>query len=131
MPAYVIWVDRLLLLGIFVLVPAIAAVIGYAAWKGKPSNWDRTMYWTAFAVSVMTSAFLMVYAQRMEADVRTFQYAVQMALLSLGILFFGVAGGCMVGIFLYCRGKGPMWRGVAPHHEASKGESPDDPDGAL
>jgi len=26
---------------------AIAAVIGYAAWKGKPNNFGRDMYWTA------------------------------------------------------------------------------------
>jgi hypothetical protein len=34
------------------------------------------MYWTAFAASVMASGFLIVYAQRMQADVRTLKYLV-------------------------------------------------------
>jgi uncharacterized membrane protein len=108
-----IWLEAALFFaGFGVVVPAIAAVIGYSAWRGRPKNWDRSMYWTAFAVSIIASAALMVYAQRMRADVRTWQYPVQMTLLGLGIIMFGIAGGCMVGIFMYGRGKGPIWRDV-------------------
>jgi hypothetical protein len=94
----------LLFLAFFVLVPVIAAVIGYAAWKGKPRNWDRTMYGTSFVVSTAASGFLIVYAQRMHADVRNWQHLVQLVLFYVGVVLFGVAGGCMVGIFMYRRG---------------------------
>jgi hypothetical protein len=47
-----IWLEAaLLLFTFFVIVPSIAAAIGYAAWKGKPKNFSREMYWTAFAVA--------------------------------------------------------------------------------
>ena len=65
-----LWVEAgLLIFTFFVVVPSIAAVIGYAAWKGKPKNFSREMYWTVFAAAVATSLFLMVFAQRMQADV--------------------------------------------------------------
>src|SRR3989442_631117 len=70
---------------------AIAAVIGYAAWKGKPNNFGRDMYWTAFVSASAASGFLIVYAQRMSADVRSWQYLAQLAYFGLGILLFGVA----------------------------------------
>jgi hypothetical protein len=94
----------LLLFAFFVVVPSIAALIGYLAWKGKPKNFGRDMYWTAFIAAVAASGFLMVYAQRMNADVRTWQYLVQMGCFGLSLLLFGVAGGCMVGIFTHRRG---------------------------
>jgi len=102
-----LWVEAgLLLLTFFVVVPSIAAAIGYAAWKGKPKNFNREMYWTAFAAAIVVSLFLMVFAQRMHADVRTWLYLVQVACFGFGALLFGVAGGCMVGIFTYRRGAG-------------------------
>ena len=91
----------LLILTFFVFVPSIAAAIGYAAWKGKPKNFDREMYWTAFAAAMIVSAFLMIFAQRMHADVRTWQYIVQVACFTLGTVLFGVAAGCVVGVFTY------------------------------
>jgi membrane protease YdiL (CAAX protease family) len=100
-----LWVEAaLLIFTFFVIVPSIAAAIGYAAWKGKPKNFDREMYWTAFAAATGVSLFLMLFAQRMNADVRTWQYLLQLACFSLGALLFGVAGGCMIGIFAYRRG---------------------------
>ncbi len=71
------------------------------------------MYWTAFAASVMSSGFLIVYAQRMRADAKTSKYLVQIELFGLGVLLFGVANGCMVGIFTYRRGKGPVLQAAA------------------
>ena len=88
----------------FVVAPSLAAAIVYAAWKGKPKNFDRKMYWTAFAAAIGVSAFLFVFAQRMQADVRTWQYPVQVACFVLAALLSGVAGGCMIGIFAYRRG---------------------------
>jgi hypothetical protein len=43
-------------------------------------------------------------SQRMNADVRTWQYLVQIALFSLSVILIGIAGGCMIGIFVYRRG---------------------------
>jgi uncharacterized membrane protein len=102
-----LWLDAVLpVLAFFVAVPSIAAAIGYAAWKGRPQNFSRGMYWTAFVAAIAVSLFLMVYAQRMHADVRTWQYLVQLAYFGLGVLLFGVAGGCMIGIFTYRRRPG-------------------------
>lgn len=64
-----LWVEAaFLIFNFFVLVPSIAATIGYAAWKGKSKNFGRKMYWTAFAAATGVSLFLMVLAQRMNAD---------------------------------------------------------------
>jgi uncharacterized membrane protein len=103
----------------FVIAPVVAAVIGYAAWKGMPKNWDRSMYWTAFVVAIISSMLVMAYAVRMHADVRTGQYVIQILMAALGAILFGVAGGCMVGIFTYGHGAGPLWRGAtspSEHH---------------
>jgi hypothetical protein len=98
------WIEgAFLLLSFFVVVPLITAAIGYAAWKGKPKNVGRDMYWTAFIVAGAVSGFLMVYSQRMNADVRSWLHLAQLAGFGLGILLFGVAGGCMIGIFTYRR----------------------------
>ena len=86
------------------LVPVIAAAIGYAAWKGNPTNFDREMYWTAFVAAMVVSGFLMVFSQRMRADVRTWRHIAQLACFLIGALLFGVAGGCFLGIFIYRRG---------------------------
>jgi cytochrome bd-type quinol oxidase subunit 1 len=48
----------------FVMAPAIGAAVGYSAWKGKPKNFDREMYWTAFVFTVAVAAFVFVLAQR-------------------------------------------------------------------
>jgi uncharacterized membrane protein len=120
----------ILFLAFFVVVPAIAAGIGYAAWLGKPKNWDRTMYWTAFTTSIMASGLLVAYAIGMRADVRTWHYLVQIALFGLSVLLFGVAGGCMVAVFTYRRGKGPVWQPVASRQgdSADNSESNHHPD---
>lgn len=44
-----LWVEvTLFIFTFFVAVPPIAAAIGYAAWKGRPKNFDREMYWNFF-----------------------------------------------------------------------------------
>lgn len=99
-------VDGFLLFTVFLGAPAIAAAIGYAARKGKPKTFSRDTFALAFVATMMVSGFLMVYAQRMHADVRTRQYVLQLACFELGALLFGIAGGCGVGIFTY-RPKSP------------------------
>ena len=39
-----LWLEaELFVLTFFVVIPSIAAAIGYAAWKGKPKNFNREM----------------------------------------------------------------------------------------
>ena len=92
-------VDGLLFLALFMGVPAIAAGTGYAALKGRPKNFDHESYAMGFVACLLASGFLLVYAQRTQADVRTWQYLLQLACFGLGLLLFGIAGGCGIGIF--------------------------------
>ena len=102
------WVEAtVLLLAFLVVVPSIAVAVGYAAWKRKPKSFDRAMYWTAFVAAIAISALLFVGSQRMHADVRSWQYVVQLTLFALGVLSMGIAGGCMVGIFTHRRTVSP------------------------
>jgi uncharacterized membrane protein len=110
---FTMWIGPAVYLSaLFIIAPLIAAIIGYAAWKGIPENWDRSMYWTAFVVTIVASILVMAYAVRMHADVRTGQYIIQILVFAFGAILFGVAGGCMIGIFTYRHGTGPLWRGA-------------------
>jgi hypothetical protein len=95
------------LFAFFVVVPSITAVIGYAAWKGKPKNFSRELYWTVFVPAVVASGFVFLYAVKMHAGIGTWRYVLQLACFGFGILLFGIAGGCLVGIFGYRRGSFP------------------------
>jgi uncharacterized membrane protein YczE len=101
-PQYLPIVDGLLLFGLFVGVPSISAAIGYAAWKGKPNGFDRERYGLSAITAGVPGVALMVYAQRMRADVRTPQYFLQLACFALGVVLLGIACGCLVGVFT-CR----------------------------
>jgi hypothetical protein len=101
-------VDGLLLLLFFVGVPAITAGIGCAAFKGRPKSFGRKNYVLATVACGLAGGVLLVYAQRMEADIRTWLYLWQIACGSIGLLLFGIAGGCGIGIFT-CR-FGPLAR---------------------
>jgi hypothetical protein len=92
-------VDGLLLLLSFVGVPAIAAGIGYAAFKGRPKSFGRENYALATVACGLAGGVLLVYAQRMQADIRTWLYLWQIVCCSIGLLLFGFAGGCGIGIF--------------------------------
>jgi uncharacterized membrane protein len=92
-----------ILLSLFVVVPLIAVLIGYPARKGKPKNFSRDMYFTAFGTAALASGFLIVYAQRMEVDVRSLQHLLQLMCFGSGVLLLGIAGGCLLGIFMYRR----------------------------
>lgn len=92
-------VDGLLFLALFMGVPAIAAGTGYAALKGRPKSFDHESYAMGFVACLLASGFLLVYAQRMQTEVRTWQYLLQLACFGLGLLLFGIAGGGGIGIF--------------------------------
>jgi len=104
-PRYLPIVDGLLLFALFIGAPLISAVIGYLAWKGKPNTFDRERYGLWAIASGAAGAFLMVYTQRMQADVRTPHYFLQLACFAVGVLLLGIAGGCALGTFIYRRGQ--------------------------
>jgi hypothetical protein len=104
MSKILLWTEGAVLLFAFlVMVPSIAAAIGYAAWSGIPRSFSREMYFTAFVLIGGVSCFLLMYAIRMNADIRTWEYLWQVACFGIGTLLFGVAGGCMIGVFAYRR----------------------------
>jgi len=72
--------------------------------NGRPKNFDREKYWWSFIGVIALSVVVFGYAQRMQADVRSWLYPLQMAGYILFALLFGVAGGCLVGTFTYERG---------------------------
>jgi uncharacterized membrane protein len=93
-----------LLVGLLVGTPLVTAAIVRATLKGKPHNFGRDMYGIVFVVTCAGFLFLGTYAQRMSADVRTWQYVLQTVLMGLVELLFGVAAGCMISVFVYKRG---------------------------
>jgi hypothetical protein len=94
-------VDGLLLLLFFVGVPAIAAGIGYAALKGRPKSFATENYVLASVASGLAGGVLLVYVQRMQADIRTWLYLWQIVCGTIGLLLFGISLGCGIGIFAY------------------------------
>jgi len=115
-----LWIeDAVFLLALSIAVPGVAVAIGYAAWLGKPKNWDRSLYWTAFVVSAPVSVPVMVWAQRMRIDLTSWWHLLQLSIFGLGALLFGVAGGCVLSVFTYGRGRGPFWRGATTSSENS------------
>jgi len=98
-PDYLWVTGALQLLTFFVVAPMLAIAIGYAAWQGRPQNFDRERYGMTSVASGIASAFLFAYAKHINADVRTAQYFMQLACVLLSGLLFGVFMGCGVGLF--------------------------------
>src|SRR5215831_1186057 len=96
-----VWVELVFVVFSFLVVaPAIAAAIGYAARKGKPKSFDREMYWTAFVATGVVAIIFIVYALRMPTDDVTWRHLLQLTVLGLGAVLFGVSLGFGVGIFV-------------------------------
>jgi hypothetical protein len=88
---------------LFVCGIAICGVIAWAASNGRPQNFDRWMWWTAFMLFQIPGAIICIYAQRME-PAGAWREFVQHVLLTLGILLVFIAWGCGLAIFTYrCR----------------------------
>jgi uncharacterized membrane protein len=102
-PQYLPIVDGLILFALFVGAPSISVAIGYVAWKGRPNSFDRERFGLSALTTGAPGIALVVYAQRMHADVRTPQYFLQLACIALGAMLLGIAGGCFVGVFTYRR----------------------------
>jgi len=94
-------ISGLYLIVMFLSIPCIAAVIGYAAWNGKPKSFDRHSYVLGFVATMLVSIIFLSFATSMHADIRTWHYAVEIACFTLGAITFGVSSGLMIGIFVY------------------------------
>jgi hypothetical protein len=100
-PEYLPVTEAIELLTFFVLMPAIALAIAYSAWRGKPRNVGPKRYVAVCAASGVAAFLLLALAMWMHADVRTGQYFLQLACLSLGLLLFGVCMGCGFPVLLH------------------------------
>ena len=96
-----------------VCIPTIAAVIAYAAFKGRPRNFSREMYWTAFISAGGIGLALILIAQRLYLS-GFWQTLAHYVFGILGLLLFGVAAGCFSGIFIY---KGPLFSKLSRNDE--------------
>ena len=72
--------------------------------EGKTEELQPRNVLDRLAATTVVSLFLMVFAQWMHADVRTWHYIAQVACFAAGALLLGVAGGCGVGVFTFRRG---------------------------
>lgn len=88
------------LLTLFVVGPAIAIAIAYAAWRGNPHNFNPKRYGTACVASGLTASLLFAFAKWMNADVRTAQYFLQLTCVLISGLLFGVSIGCFFPVVL-------------------------------
>ena len=100
-PNYLWLTEAIELLSFLVLMPAIAIAIAYAAWRGKPQNASPKQYGTVCVASGVTASLLLVLASRMNADIRTMQYFLQLACLLSALLLFGVSMGCGFPVLLH------------------------------
>ena|SRR6202522_575378 len=98
------WIDGALILLVFIGAPVLAAAIAYKAGKGEPKTFNRETYWTSAMLAGLASAFFIMFAVQLRADVRTWQYPLQLACFTLGALLAGVSLGCMLGIFTFRTG---------------------------
>jgi hypothetical protein len=95
-----VWAEAgFILFTLFVVAPAIAAAIGYAAWKGQPKSLDSEMYWTVFVSTGAVATIIIVCALHLHTGGSASLHLVSLAGLVLGALIFGVSLGFGVGIF--------------------------------
>jgi hypothetical protein len=99
-PDYLWLTGALELLTFFVVGPVLAIAIAYAAWRGKPQNFNPERYGIVCIASGVTAFLLFGFAKWMNADVRTTQYFLQLACVLLSGLLFGVFMGCGFPVLL-------------------------------
>ena len=99
-PDYLWLTGAMQLLTLFVVGPALAVAIAFAALRGKKIDPQR--YGTVCVVSGVTAFLLFGFAKWMNVDVRTAQYFVQLTCVLLSGLLFGVCVGCFVPVVFVC-----------------------------
>jgi len=89
---YVSIIDGVLIAIFFVVNPLIVAGIAYSAWKGRPSKLDRNKY-GGLAIATFLSGLVMIFCGKLiNADVRTWPYAVQVFCMLVGFLLLAGCG---------------------------------------
>ena len=96
-PFYLQVIDALALLILFAVDPLLFIAIGYYAWKGKPDGFDAKKYAVWAIASAILGTALLVAAKWINADVRTWPYAIQAPCMLIGLLLFGIGCGCACG----------------------------------
>src|SRR4051812_42571139 len=96
-PLYLQIIDGLALLIFFVVDPLLFIAIGYAAWKGKPSGFDQRKFAVSAIATFLVGTVLILLAKWINADIRTWPYAVQALCMILGLLLIGIGCGCGSG----------------------------------
>ena len=103
-PAYLQIVGGLVLLIFFVVDPLLFIGIPYAAWKGKPEGFDQSKYAVSAIGTFLVGTILVLLAKWINADIRTWPYAIQAPCLIIGLLLIGIGCGCAGG-FVVLLGK--------------------------
>ena len=106
-PLYLQIVDGLGLLIFFVVNPLLFVGIGYAAWKGKPRGFDQKEYAASAVVTFLLGTALVLLAKWINADIRTWPYAVQAPFMIIGLFLIGIGCGCAGG-FVVLFGKAQL-----------------------
>ena len=102
MNADCLWLTGALqLLTVFVIGPAIAIAVAYAASHGKLKGFNPQRYVKLCVASAVSAVLLWVLAKWINADIRTPQYFLQLACVLLGGLLFGVAMGFFFPVLLH------------------------------
>ncbi len=103
-PKYLWVTDAVQLLTLFVVGPAIAIVIAYAACREKPQIFNAKRYGMVCVASGVTASLLLLLAKWINADIRTPQYFVQLTCVVIGLLLFFVGMGSFFPVLLH------VWR---------------------
>ena len=98
---YVSIIDGMIVVIFFVVNPLIVASIAYSAWKGRPNTWDSPRYGVWAIVMFLSGLVLLFCVKLINADVRTWPYAVQVFCMLVGLLLLGISCGCGAGVFTY------------------------------
>lgn len=101
----------------FLGAPFISLVVGYRTYKGWPRTFNRQTFFLLFLLTLAAASVLLVSAQRLNADVRTPLFLLQVLCFELGAVLFGVAGGWLLGIFLYRLGSSQPDQGDQENQE--------------
>jgi hypothetical protein len=120
-PDYLWLTGALEVLTLFAVAPVLGLAISYAAWRGKPQMLNPARYGADRVLCVtsgVTAVLLLVFAQLLNADVRTPQYLLQLVCFLFGSLLFGVSMGCCFSVLL----RASRWHKATRLPENSKTE---------
>jgi hypothetical protein len=103
-PHYLWLTEGLELLSFFVFGPVLAIVIAYRSWRRKEDTPTPKRHGTRSAAFAVVFILLFVLAKRIDADVRSPQYFLQLTCVLLSFLSFGLAQGYFFSLLL------DLWR---------------------